>query len=379
MAVRLFSSLFPLLLALATFAQIPRATPLVDVPFEPEHAFETFDGAFVHDDAASYLGTPGGLYRLPRTIVRGSTAELLAFPRRAIHNLYVRDGALYVLKNGLESRGTAASDHTFLRSRDRGATFQPLDAALEACAGGYCAFMTPTQAQFRGDAIFLNAGSNFLATRDDGATWVPLVGALEPLACYHPTFTVIGERVLIGGECPLDTAYVRSGTLRAGALQWEREPADVIAPELENRNVQFIARVGDSSVVFAGIEGALLRSSDLGASFDYVIHQVQGVSPKYAYIGLFLAPSQRPDVLLVAGFDKAVGAPYLAYSRDDGRTWEDRSDAVTFADANFSAVVFLTEDAQGRILAGVQSWEGKRIRIVEIDFVAAPKRRAVRW
>jgi len=60
---------------------------------------------------------------------------------------------------------------------------------------------------------------------------------------------------------------------------------------LENRNVQFIRR-GESNVVYAGIEGALMRSDDAGASYDFVLHY-EGDAAKYPYITHILFPSQR--------------------------------------------------------------------------------------
>lgn len=379
MRSRLIALLVSLAISSAALAQIPRVTPLVDVAFEPEEQFETFDAALVQDSSWSYLGTPGGLYRLPHALTSGVTPiPISVFRERAILNSYVRNGALYVLKNGRETRGSAATDHAFFRSSDGGQTFQPLDQKLESCFGGYCSFLTPTEAVFRGNTILLNAGGNLLVTPDEGSSWSVLVGELAPQACYHPTFTVIGNRVLIGGECPLDTAYIRAGTLQPDGLRWERQPEPVITPFLENRNVQFIRRVGESSVVFAGIEGALLRSTDFGASFEFVLRQEQGVDEKYAYIGHFLAPSRHRDAMIIGGFDKAAQTPYLAFSWDEGRTWHDWSHLVMFSDHNFSALVFLTEDASGRVLAGVQSWESSLIRIVEIDFARVTRRRAVR-
>jgi hypothetical protein len=376
-ANRAVTVFFFLLLQLAVVrgvaAQPLSARPLVDVPFATTQPFVAISASFAEDENWSYLGTPGGLYRLPGMVQVDSEAELIEFAGRAIHAVYVHEGNLYVLKERLESKDEPASDHSFLRSSDGGETFVPLDDGLEECYGGYCAFLSASQAQFQGDTIFLNAGGNLLASRG-GEPWVPLIGEIAQMACYDPAFTVRGNRVLVGGECPLDDAYLRHGMLRDGFLEWETSPTDAVTPELENRNVQFIRFIDEGSVVLAGIEGAILRSSDQGASWQFVLfHDIEDAN-LYPYVTHLL---ELPDEgrLLAGGFDKANLRPYLAWSRDEGRTWTDLSLAVT-ADEAFDVLVFLHVDGQGRILAGLLDVDASVIRIVELK--ESPRRRPVR-
>lgn len=361
-------------IAQAPLSSISRSEVLTDVIFNPKSEIHEISSAMVHDENSSFIATNGGLYRLPASITRGDVAELVAFDGDRIVNLYMHEGALYVLKYGEEVRGSAVN-HTFLRSVDGGETFTPLDAGLEACLGSFCGFMNSSEAAFHDGRIFINAGGNLIVSDDDGESWTALVGELTPAACYDPSFELIDNRVLIGGECPLDTAYIRAGELEDGELQWKREPEAVVTPELENRNIQFIRRIGDSSIVFSGIEGALLRSSDFGASFDFVLHFVDGESEKYPYIGHMLVSSHNPELMLIGGFDKRKLAPYLAYSIDGGMTWTDRSRLLEFDDLDFRELVFLHEES-GRILAGVQNFEARVIRIVELSEGAARRRPA---
>ncbi len=231
-----------------------------------------------------------------------------------------------------------------------------------------------------GDTLYYAAGGNVVASGDGGATWRALVGFLEPAFCYDPSIEVVGDRMLIGGECPLDVAYVRAGRLAPGGLSWLEEPAPVITPELENRNVQFIHRFGESSIVFAGIEGALLRSFDGGASFEFAFHVPIDGAPKYPYIGSIWMPQSRAGTVLVAGFDKAApeGGAWMALSRDYGRTWVDLSDIIP-RDASFrpDSVSFLEEDRDGRLLAGVVDVASSKVRILEVR-VEDARRRTVR-
>lgn len=360
----------------AQLSSISRVEIMTDIVFDPKSEIHEISSAMVADSEWSYVATNGGLFRLPASIRKGDVAELVAFGGDRIVNLYVHDGALYVLKYGEEVRGTSAVDHTFLRSSDGGENFTPLDSALEACLGSFCGFMNASEADFQEGRIFLNAGGNFLVSDDDGGSWTALIGELTPAACYDPSFEVIGDRVLIGGECPLDTAYIRAGELEENGLQWKREPEAVLTPELENRNIQFITRIGDSSIVYAGIEGALLRSADLGASFEFVLHFIDGVSDKYPYIGQMIVSSRNPDLMLIGGFDKKDLAPYLAFSGDGGLTWTDRSKLLEFGDLGFRELLFLHEDADGRIFAGVQNFEARVVRIVELSEGTARRRPA---
>lgn len=348
---------------------------LTEVSFEPASRMFSVNGSFAEDESFSYLGTPGGLVRFPRFIEEGSQGTLFAFPGKSISNLYIHEGSLYVLKEGEASTGPG-NDHTFLRSDDGARTFTPLDRQLESCINGICQFMSPTQASFRGRDILLAAGGNVLASEDGGANWKALIGFLEPAACYDPSFAWVDRRVIVGGECPLDMAYVRAGTLLPDRLEWDSngQPSAVLTPDLENRNIQFIHSVPATSIVYAGIEGGILKSTDGGASFGFVLRYTQE-DTKYPYVTHLLIPSRRPDFTLVSGFDKANIQPWLSVSPDHGRTWVDQSDLIRSAD--FESAVFLHEDAQGRVLIGLLSSTTLKVRIVELTFDTA-RRRAIR-
>jgi hypothetical protein len=136
--------------------------------------------------------------------------------------------------------------------------------------------------------------------------------------------------------------------LRPDLLDWLVEPQPVVAPPLENRNVQFIRDLGNG-VVYAGIEGALLKSTNGGASFGFVIHHELEDPFVYPYIGHMLIPSRDAQLMIIGGFDKKDNDGYLAYSSDGGSTWRDVSHL-----AGDAYVVMLTEDVSGRVIAGLQ-------------------------
>ncbi len=324
---------------------------------------------YAHDDQFEYLGTPAGLYR---RAIGGSSFARVAFADETIHAIAIRNGALYVLK-GVGSSQTSP-DHTLVRSFDRGVTFTAIDQGLLDCASGECRYLVPKRIAFGPQHLFVNAGGNLLVTADDGATWhllhgLPHDGKPTSQVC-DVEFGMASGRMLLGGECPLDIAWLSAGMLRSDLLDWLVEPQPVIAPDLENRNVQFIRDVGNG-VVYAGIEGALLRSSDGGASFGFVIHHTLDDERLYPYIGHLVVSSRDPRLIIVGGFDKKHDVGYLTYSSDGGATWRDVSQLVGDAD-----VAMLAEDASGRVIAALQYRD--RFVLAELVIGEKGKRRAVR-
>lgn len=372
--------LFAALAAMLAAGPPQRVTvrPLAEVDYVPATNSFEYHASLAFVDGGAILATPGGLYRLAERVEDAAPVPA-GFQDVSVARVYAREGRLYLLKPSGPAPGTAM-DHALLRSDDGGVTYTPLDTPLTWCSGGDCRFMMGSELIVDGSRLYYAAGGNVLASGDGGASWTALVGFLQPSFCYDPSIALVGDRMLIGGECPLDIAYLRAGRLAPGGLAWAEEPTAVVTPDLENRNSQFIYRHGESAIVFAGIEGALLRSFDGGASFDFAFHVPIDDHDKYPYIGSIWMPASSGGTVLVAGFDKklAEGGAWLAVSRDYGRTWTDVSDVLPH-DASFrpDSVSFLEEDPSGRVLAGVVDVGTSKIRIVEVR-IETIRRRAVR-
>jgi photosystem II stability/assembly factor-like uncharacterized protein len=288
--------------------------------------------SYAYDGQTEYLGTADGLWRL-------QPLERIAFAGQQIHALAVRDGKLYVGKQPtIEETST---DHTLVVTADHGATFAAIDEGLRDLTldGGH---MAVHQIAADGDRLFVNAGGNLLVSRDGGASWTPLFPNPREAAVQSCPFTfdVRGDTVLVGGECPLDVGWIGRGTLAADGRSWLATPQRLEVEDMQNRNVQFIGRIGAS--VFAGVEGGLLRSDDGGASYRWAIHYPLE-SATYPYIRQLVRTGG--GALFAGGFDKGLFAPYLAVSYDGGQTW---SDVAIDGDE----VTLLVETASGRVLAG---------------------------
>lgn len=333
--------------------------------------------SYARDSQYEYLATPNGLYRSERLLDPAEPLDVIAFEGRVVNHVAVENGALYVLLgNGFFS---SSPDPVFLRSLDHGLTFEPRDHALRnECTSGTCEYLVGTRVAFAGGAMFVDSGRNVLVTRDDGDTWNVLYGLTDdgtPVTQLCPVvFELIGTRMILGGECPLDVGWISAGLLRADLTSWDVEPQPVSMPDIENRNVQFIRDVGDG-VVWAGIEGALLESSDNGATFDFRIHYPIE-SAVYPYIREFVPSSDDSHVIVIGGFDKGDASPWLAYSTDRGRTWLDVSAELPY-EQDFASVALIAEDRAGQMFLVLQ--DGGRYTVRTVDVGAAPvRRRAVR-
>ncbi len=281
------------------------------------------------------------------------------------------DGKIYLFQSTFGS----AKEHSLCQYERALEWFAPRDGGLRVCSGLVCERLWMTDLQSTRGQLFSNAGAglNVLASADDGRSWRALLGSVDSYVCTHTQFRIVGNRLLTGGECPLDFAYLRAYPLAADGVSLASTDALPVAlPPLENRNVQFIRQVGNA--VFAGVEGGLLRSTDGGLSFRFVIrHAADG--PNYAYIGSLLALRNRPQVLLAAGFDKATGNPYLAVSTNFGAAWTDLSAALPgYGRTGFEGttqVTSLAQDPLGRILLTLNLDQDARGRLVLVTLAGA--------
>ena len=322
------------------------------------------------DNVFAYIATPDGLFRTARTLDANAPLELIGFAGKEINNIYVHNNALYILIAAGLTSGPVPVSHSLFKSVDHGTTFVPSDRGLESCFFGYCEYLSATQAIFQNDLLFLNAGGNLLVTKEGTGIWNALVGGHNTQACYYPAFELIGNRVLIGGECPLDFAYLRAGTLRGDFLGWSDsgQPKPVITPPLENRNVQFIKQKWDSPVVFAGVEGGLLKSVDYGQSFKFVMQYSvndTGIFHPFPYVQHILFPSIYQDLVIIGAYNKRFDTSYLAYSSDNGENWVDISSLIHSPELTSDWLFFLKEDAQQRVLVGLADRQKKRLTIAE--------------
>lgn len=364
-------------LILAALLQAPVEARITVVPLH-EFVIVEPSGGYARDGRFEYLAHEGGLYRAPN--LASGPLERMPAAGTGIHTIAVHEGALYVLR-GVPWQSTS-SEHTLLRSMDGGETFEAIDDGLYDCSllpyGYPCAWLVPHQIAFAPGRIFIEASGNLLVSADSGASWITLLGGPgqpEPRTCPL-VFERVGERMLLGSECPLDLAWIQAGVLRSDMLGWSRAPFTpeapvVVTPEMENRNVHFIRDFGND-IVFAGAEAAVLKSVDGGSTFAFVLHHPIEDPASYPYVYDFLAPSSRPELLLVSGFDKADGTAWLGWSVDGGESWSEEREL-----GGAEWVSLLVEDASGRILVGLHEGGVFTLAELQIEFEQPVGRRRV--
>ena len=305
--------------------------------------------SYARDGQTEYLGTRDGLWRL-------APLQRIAFPGQIINALAVHDGKLYVGKQPT-IEGTS-SEHTLVVSSDHGATFTSIDQDLRDCTLG-CAYMAVYQIAVDGGRIFVNAGGNVMVSTDLGATWTrifPVSGGPTAQQLCPLQFLPMGATTLLGGECPLDIAWL-------GRLGPDGHLERIDVEGLENRNVQFIRAAG--SAIFVSVEGGILRSDDGGATFRWAL-RYSLASMRYPYMGQM---TEANGTLVFGGFDKGLLQSYLI-SSTDGRTWRD-------LDPPGDSVTLLAIRPDGRILIGYT--DGERPLLGELTLPAGtPRRRSVR-
>lgn len=231
--------------------------------------------------------------------------------------------------------------------------FSPRDDALRTCLKGRCDSSSLTGLQFHARRLLANAGgAGVLSSADDGASWQNVLAAPAAEACLHGTFRIVGQRLLLGGDCAAGPAALRAFQLSADGLT-ATQALPVALPDLEQRRVLLIEPGGAPGLMFAGLEGALLRSTDGGSSFRYAIfHGLE--ARNFPHITSLLTLRKRPGVVLAAGFDKGTGKAYLAVSRDGGALWTDLSAILPGHEREDghgrASVTSLAQDRVGRVL-----------------------------
>jgi hypothetical protein len=272
-----------------------------------------------------------------------------------------------------EAAEPAVQEHSACVLAPQANAFVPRDQGLRACNEYFCSTLSMNDIKLAGNRLYSNAGAgeNLFASSDNGASWRVVRGQFDSMICTHTSFEVIGDRVLVGGECPLDDAFLDAYQLAADGMSLAKpDKLALTTPELENRNVQFIQALPGAQRVFVGVEGGLLRSEDGGRSFKFVIHNpVEGASA-YPYVKSLLALKNSPDTLVIGGFDKKNFRPYLAFSRDGGSSWNDVSNLLPgfsqpqTGDMKVAVVNSLAEDPEGRIIVVMNEREDSQGRIL---------------
>jgi hypothetical protein len=304
-----------------------------DLDYERLFSFGKGKFLFTSDNIAVdknyiYLSTGNYLYRADKNKFRERKDWKRIYKSEAIKNIYVYGQKLFILQEpALNAEGLA--EHVLLVSYDQGDTFEPRDEGLRYCytynGQEVCNYFSSSQIFIKNGIIFLNSiGSDILISHDEGKTFKSIENSpIDKSYCYDNAFSIIGNKVLVGGECPLDFAYLKKGAIDQNFLDWQnsQDPIDSLTDiEMSNRNIHFIKKLG--RYVFAGAEGAIFRSTNNGDSYRATLLYPKPGSldtVKYPYVKQIT--KQQSGNILASGTDKVTELPFLARSMDNGLTW----------------------------------------------------------
>ena len=103
-----------------------------------------------------------------------------------------------------------------------------------------------------------------------------------------------------------------------------------------------------------------------GQTFSYAFKNANG-DGRYPYVQHILFPSFSPSTPFIGGFDKATGEPYLAVSKDDGKSWVDVSTLLPGFHGH-AGVTDLKKDRQGRIIVVVTDFQSNEVIVAQVAF-----------
>ncbi len=166
-----------------------------------------------------------------------------------------------------------------------------------------------------------------------------------------------------------DSVLATRGAIAAGSI-WTPVVKDVCASVCDKTN-KGMAAVAGTERVYIGVAGGLLRSEDGGASFTFVKRHAVDESASFPTITQVLSPSNDPDVVITAGFDKITGKAYLAWSPDRGERWIELSSLLPGSepmnDTRGAEVTSLAEDASGRLLLTINEQYDAKGKLMQLS------------
>lgn len=269
---------------------------------------------------AVLLATDRGVWRATVGVQPASWQQLglnhenvrtLASPR-SIPGLLIAGSGEYLSSNpGAVYRSTdggaswCISPQRFEELRQSGAVAVPVEDIVVADGGGSL-------------VIFANvSGISFARSFDVGVTWnFEVGGALigGPHCVLH--VPEAGNNLFQGCEAPLDRAWIKRAQL--GFDGRIAATTDVVGPDdIGNRRPNSFASLAGGAVVYAGLEGAVLRIVDDSWSWFYR-SDVAGDGADYIYVRFIWINPCDPDHVVFGGFLNGVPSGFPVLETTDG-------------------------------------------------------------
>ncbi len=271
----------------------------------PPALAEFYGAAWADDQTALLAGESGMLYR--------STDGGVSFQEVMRDTL---GPALYTVAFADARHGLVGGENTLLHTRDGGATWtdthlatQRISTAIAFDGGQGFAVVTTT------DVV---PNSDVYLTSDSGITF----SALVPVGLCAPTGAALrGRRAFIVGaeDGQLGARSYLSGD---GGHTWKLLSVQDLGLSGRTRlpNLYAVAFADDQTVLMAGDEGLMLRSTDGGTHWE-TITALDGLSTRAQFRGLSFLTPQVGYAVGATGDASKPGPSLLLRTDDAGRTW----------------------------------------------------------
>jgi hypothetical protein len=195
----------------------------------------------------------------------------------------------------------------------------------------------------------LGGGDNIAYSEDNGFSWTLIQGEWDR-SIYRFSHLLLNDYLYMGGEAPLDDAWIWRYKFSPDGLQIISEERLTTKEQMGNRNVMELIYNSETSTIFAGAEGAILRSRD-GERFTYSLSfSSSGVPGFYPYFKKFGLSGKSSKLIFSIGSRRGKTCS-LFYSDENGAegSWRQIEYATT---ATVDWPQFLHELPNGDILVG---------------------------
>ncbi len=289
-----------------------------------------------------FAATDEGLFK--KNLLQNGEWVALGFEGEPVRSILIDDNTMY-------ASVVAQEDPQLYMSPDGGETW----AEVEDNFGGD--FPEPIFHLTKEADVYYATGYAVVAkSTDDGASWTPIWNDWQAFATGTDFIEVNPHNgdLWAGGQNAIEQmVLIKSGD---GGETWQQWSDLVEAPSVAK---DILFHTHESAHVYVGFEGALLKTTNGGATWETLIASDEN----RFFFGISQHPDD-PDKLYAAGWLKRFDDPQpliLFVSDDDGATWK----TYEHPDEDFGGVndMILAEEA-GEVALYVGLWKGGVYRVV---------------
>ncbi|WP_147303551.1 exo-alpha-sialidase [Rhodohalobacter sp. SW132] len=260
-----------------------------------------------------YAATNDGLYR--KNIQSTSSFEPVGLQDNNIEAFLIYSDQ--ILFASVANRDTE-HEYEIHKSDNRGASWQELESNFGGNEDGEILSEFLRHPSHK-DTIYATSNYTIAKSGDMGNSWDLIWGEWGAIAGPTSAIAINPQReneLWAGGQGPIEDGYLVRLVDEEETDRW----TDLVPNPTTVKEIVFDKQ--SSQTIFAGYEGALMKTNDNGASWQTSIDKHHNFR---FFFGIAFS-NLNPDILFAGGWLKAVDDPQslkLFYSMDKGETWEE--------------------------------------------------------